>query len=259
MSPIQDIDLYISSMSKSMTDKMFFMDMIPNIGLIVDYGCADGELIKTCNEIDSDISYVGYDIDQDMVAIANNNIGDIGFVTDKWDRCVPRSLKESNSVLVLSSVIHEVYSYGAPDDIHQFWKRVFCSGFDYIVIRDLVPDSSIDRMSHPYDYYNITKNSDRWMIKSFEKVWGSLSNNKNLIHYLMKYRYEKNWDREVCENYFPIYKNDLLNLIPDSYKVNYYDHYILPYVKDTIKNDMGVNLVDNTHVKLIIKRSTKNV
>ncbi|MGA1049083.1 MAG: hypothetical protein ACO3UU_13830, partial [Minisyncoccia bacterium] len=39
---------------------------------------------------------------------------------------------------------------------------------------------------------------------SFEKVWGSIFKDyRNFIHFLLKYRYTDNWEREVNENYLP--------------------------------------------------------
>ena len=45
--PIVNLNRYNLSMSKSLIDKIFFMDKIDDtIKVIVDYGCADGTLIR---------------------------------------------------------------------------------------------------------------------------------------------------------------------------------------------------------------------
>ena len=51
---------------------------------------------------------------------------------------------------------------------------------------------------------------------SFEDVWGPICdvekksiNVKNLIHFLIKYRYQENWEREVRENYLPVTQDKL--------------------------------------------------
>ena len=44
---ITDLDGYLYKMQKSMIDKMFFIDKIfEPVEYIVDFGCANGELIK---------------------------------------------------------------------------------------------------------------------------------------------------------------------------------------------------------------------
>ena len=83
---------------------------------------------------------------------------------------------------------------------------------------------------------------------------GSIGINKNLIHYLLKYRYTENWDRELNENYLPISKEKLLSLIPKNYEVIFYEHYALPFLKEKVREDFGIILKDKTHIKLILKR-----
>jgi len=151
----------------------------------------------------------------------------------------------------LSSVIHEVYSYGA--NIEEFWNTVF--SYDYVVIRDMIPSYSIKRVSE--DYIKILKNSDPDSVKriyEFLDVFGSLYHNENMIHYLLKYRYIENWDRECSENYFSLYLEELMNLIPDNYEIVYQKHYILDFFKNKVKEDFNIDIKDNTHLQMILRR-----
>ena len=70
----------------------------------------------------------------------------------------------------------------------------------------------------------------------------------------MKYKYKKNWKREVKENYFPMPVEELLSRIPKNYEIVYKDVYVLPYTKQSIKNDFDIDINDTTHIKLILKR-----
>lgn len=84
---------------------------------------------------------------------------------------------------------------------------------------------------------------------------GSLKSNRNLIHYLMKYRYKENWNREVRENYFPLSLEGLLSKIPtDQYEIVYFENYILPYTSKKVKEDFGIEIRDNTHIKLLLEK-----
>ena len=42
---ITDISHYRKEMAKSMVDKLFFIDQV-DVGLIVDFGCADGTMLS---------------------------------------------------------------------------------------------------------------------------------------------------------------------------------------------------------------------
>jgi len=74
------------------------------------------------------------------------------------------------------------------------------------------------------------------------------------MHFLLKYKYlQPNWNREVRENYFPLYREKLLSMIPDNYSILYHEHFTLPYIKESVKEDLGIEIKDNTHLKLILK------
>ena len=260
MTPISNYDTYNEGMAKSYEDKLFFMEYIENdesIESIVDYGCADGTMITHMAERLPKLNYFGYDIDPKMVRIANSK--EKVFMADTIWKNITGLIKPEQSLLNCSSVIHEVYSYGTGGEIEQFWNRVKFTGFKYIAIRDFSVSKSINRQVSPNDYKNLFTNStyeQAERIMQFEKIWGPISQNKNLIHYLMKYRYTDNWEREVRENYFPIYFENLLNtlLYDNLYDIVYLNHYILPFTKSKIEKDFNITLTDNTHVQILLKR-----
>ena len=66
---IQSIKDYNARMAKSLLDKSFFLDKI-ECDIIVDFGCANGELLEFISEFSGDKILVGYDIDADMVNLA---------------------------------------------------------------------------------------------------------------------------------------------------------------------------------------------
>ena len=43
---INDLDIYNQRMAAGMADKLFFLDKVPDVNTIVDFGCADGELLR---------------------------------------------------------------------------------------------------------------------------------------------------------------------------------------------------------------------
>ena len=117
-----------------------------------------------------------------------------------------------NALLVLSSVIHEVYSYKDDfyDDVGVFWSDIKRCKFKAIAIRDMSISEkafkSIPTDSVLWVYKNVFC-SDSIMYKgksfseitsSFEEVWGPICdmelrkvNVKQLFHFLIKHSYQE--------------------------------------------------------------------
>ena len=134
MNRISDLDIYLTRMQRSILDKMFFMDKVfEPFKHILDFGCANGELIKAMMPMFPDYEYTGYDISTEMIEAARKNVPDAGFYDD-WDKI---DIPFEDSLINISSTIHEVYSYCDEKDIDIFWDRVFGSGFRYVTIRDM--------------------------------------------------------------------------------------------------------------------------
>lgn len=252
MNQISDINIYTSRMVKSCEDKLFFIDKISKVKNIVDFGCADGSVIREMNKVLPGINYIGYDNNSDMIKIARNKSVDISNIN--YTNIFPKDICNKNSLLNLSSVIHEIYSYCSTDEVKKFWDNVFLSGFDYVSIRDMCISENVYRLTNRTDYWKLINTADKNQIRDFEHNWGSLMRNNNFLHFLMKYKYVENWDREVKENYFPITLEELISKIPSDYEIAYIETYCLPYLKSIVEKDFGININDNTHVKLLLRK-----
>lgn len=256
MENIKNYEKYNSGMKKSIKDKLFFEGLVDNtIDTFVDFGCADGQILKQVHEDFPEWNLRGIDCDEKMRALAEKNcpeaVFDGGIGNSYW-------LDNSTSILNMSSVIHEIYSYVPQNEIDQLWEDIFDCHFKYISIRDLMLSNTAHKKTSIQDihklYRNGIMNADDPYLINFEKKWGSVQLNENLLHYLMKYRYIENWEREVKENYFPITVEDLIGLIPSSYEIVYFNHYVLPFTRDRVMKDFGIEIKDNTHVKILLKR-----
>ena len=250
---IKNYEAYNHRMDLSMIDKLFFVDKVQP-DLVVDFGCASGTLLKNLARFCPDVKRIGFDNDIRMVTEYSCKESPI---TTNWEDILKMVKAAKAPTLILSSVIHEVFHYGSKADIDAFWDKVFNSGFKYIIVRDMVPSRGIDRVSCPND---VKKTYHKFLgskaLTDFERIWGSIENNRNLVHFLLKYRYlEPNWEREVRENYIPIPREDLLAKIPMEYDVVFHEHYVLPYLLQTVKDDTGIELKDPTHLKLILRRN----
>ncbi|KFZ25812.1 MAG: hypothetical protein KQ78_01768 [Candidatus Izimaplasma bacterium HR2] len=243
---INDINSYTDSMKKSLHEKSFFLRKI-KADSFLDYGCADGALLKFIQSLLPECKYVGYDISKEMLERAKQN-SDITF-TDDLDLLSQEKTK--NSALILSSIIHEIYSYADPTE---FWNEVFTKiDTKYIVIRDMMISDSQIKTSNLKDVKKV-KEKNNGNLEDFQDNWGDIALNRNLIHYLLKYRYLKNWNREVKENYLPLTLEQLIAELPENYEIIYIKHYTPRFLKRFVKKDFNIKLKEKTHVKMIIKR-----
>lgn len=250
MEKIQNYNMYTKEMDKSMEDKLFFIDKISAKNLI-DFGCADGTLLKKIRDVDKTINLFGIDSNPNMIIKAQDNLNDALFFVNN----VPNIGKIlNNTALNLSSVIHEVYSYLNDEKINEFWNAVNNSGYEYIIIRDMISADYYGRSSIDDVNKIRIRKEYKEKLNEFERIWGSICERKNLVHFLLKYRYDDNWPREVRENYIPLTKEQLLEHINLSkYQILFNEEYTLPYIKEKVNDEFGINIKEHTHIKLILK------
>lgn len=274
-----NISSYNANMRKGMEDKLFFLNRINTSKhsrvIYVDFGCADGALINTMCSIapkkknyEYPNIYIGYDISDKMIEFAKANFDQVQteneiIFTSKWGD-VENILKTyekdfSTKVLILSSVIHEVYSYGTKKDISEFWNRVLNSGFDYICVRDMMISENYDKPDRTYgptSLKNSVENNYKKSLVEFEEKWGKVEDSKkNYLHFLLKYRWQVNWNRELNENYFPITIEEFLSKLNKKYNINYFERFYVPFLKDCIENDFNIDIskIGYTHIKGIFE------
>lgn len=267
MIDIPNIDAYNREMRKSLIDKAFFLDKIDS-RFIVDFGCGDASLLRLVSDIFPDYTLIGYDNDPRMVEIAEKAVrnGDYQkiIISDDWNEVesITRAARMAShsTTIVVSSMVHEVYSYLSAKEVDEFWDRVWGTGFDHVVVRDMFQWSfKIPMESDPDKVAKVrTVCVDRGIdVDGFESRWGSLTSAKNLTHFLMKYRYVENWDREVEEDYFPISLEQFESITEArgrDYEQVHYEYGPLPFNVRSIERDFGFRYTEPTHLKAIYSR-----
>ena len=258
--PILNLQSYIEGMSYSMADKLFFVDLI-NFDCIVDFGCADGSFLDKLSKLKPGVKIIGYDLDPLMLSQASSKLGKDAILTDSWSEAIRQTTGYKSPLLNLSSVIHEVYSYTKRNsDIGYFWSnQVFGGDFKYISIRDMIPSVAMDKeeiSQFKQDVKNVRMKTDKFYLKSFEENWGSINSNyRTFMHYLLKYKFIDNWDREVKENYLPVSLETIKSKIPGQYKITYEESFVLEHLKKQVKTEFNIDLNHTTHTKMIIKNN----
>lgn len=273
---IKDFTIYNSEMEKGIKDKLFFLKFLDpknTIYRFLDYGCANGKVLEAISNID-EFKYglfCGYDESSDMIKLAlsqwESKYSENAYFSTKL-RDLPKDKRPT--VLILSSVLHEVYSrysevYGTKAWINGFWEDIFNLNTDYIAIRDMCYSEDMYRpvpktlpTINFNDYYKNFKEKTLvrdYQVEDFERKWGNCNNIVTLLHFFLKYRYIANWKREVEENYFSVSDEDLLNRISKSnYNIVYYERFQLPTIYSLTHFRTGYGIDDCTHVKIFLKK-----
>lgn len=257
--PIEDSKSYIDAMALGLIDKMFFVSKIkPDV--IVDFGCADGQLLEAVYNIMPEVKLIGYDISKDMITKAQNRLGDLAIITDDWSLVLNELNSFKKPTLILSSVIHEVYSYATTKYVSEFWSKiVFGPHFKYVSIRDMIPSVSMEKHKiedFRGDVEKVRELSIPRYLNSFESRWGSIeSSYRTFVHYLLKYRYINNWERENNENYVPISLETLIKKVPGNFRIRYQSSYIYKHLSEVVYRDFGIEIDHSTHLKMIIENT----
>ena len=254
MTKINNFNTYNNEMIKSMEDKMHFSrTYLTDIKHLVDFGCANGVFLSFTHSGNHNLDLIGIDMNYDMIKEARKKLPSATFIMSTRP-IVNSTFHYRESALNLGSVLHEVYFYQDEENINQFWDDVTNSGYKYIFIRDMISNLNDERANivDVEKVRNRIEYADR--IKKFEDYHGSIDYQKNLIHFLLKYRFKLNWNREVKEDYLPLSGSDIVDKLKDNYDIIYRKEYVLPFVKSQAFNDFGINIVDDTHIKLVARR-----
>lgn len=243
---MKDIAIYNERMRKSMMDKLFFFDKV-DAEIFVDFGCADGTMIRMMNDIFPEYTYIGFDNAEEMIRLAKLNLHDCPnchFVS-KWEDVISLmqsfNMPEVKRCLVFSSVLHEI------EDKELVFDGLNFDQFDYIAIRDMMyEDSNSIKFSLSALYDKIPDNIKAHFGAEIWHPW-------NMIQAVFKSYYKENIDTEISEDYFSFNQNHLLALQYKHKLTPVYEyHYLLPYWRQTIKKDFGVDLQGvKTHIQVI--------
>lgn len=262
MEQIADYSHYTRLMRNGFYDKLWFVDKIfGDWHTLVDYGCADGFFTKLLGSIYPDKQIIGYDSDPKMVETAQ-------YTGQKMANVTFTNTPPKGDLLVLSSVLHELYSYGTEEEIKGFWQYVYGTGFKFIVIRDMcellqppLPESTLKRCAKKVTDWAY-KNHLLGEIYRFEELFGPIAaSSKNLTHFLLKYLYinSPNWNREIAEDYMSVHILDIINAKPADYEFTHREGYNLPYLRMKWLQDFQIGDIQETHCKIIIEKKHETV
>lgn len=241
MIDITDFKKYLSSLKNTFIDKAFFVEKLPeDINVIIDYGCADGSFLMFLNNIYGDrFEYYGVDNNHGFIEMCNHN----GI---KCVECLDElKVNYEKTCINFSSSLHEIFMYTSPATFFTSLIQQCNKHFPKIIsIRDMYIKNTHDTLDKEfilYCMYHFVKNypakfSD--FLNSFSGI-NFLNDNRECIHFLLKYMYDANWEKEKFEDYLSFTKNyqSLENFFSNHYEKKWNFEYLLPYLMKKWKND----------------------
>lgn len=266
-----NLDIYTEEMSKSVWDKAFFMDKIIGAKLVIDFGCADGAMIRMLAPLFPNTTFYGYDINDDLIIEAWTKLESPAdkntfffhkerTFADRHDSfedmiAMATQYYQPDEICInFSSVLHEVFS-SSPDGKETVRRLIKELQPKYITIRDMYFDYNKNIVTTTQREHIISQlNIDPKYIKEFEKEHSTIAIWRNFIHFLMKYQWKDNgWEQEMKEDYFSWILKDLINLVGD-YTPIFETHYQLPYYTEAWKNLFFIPTL-HTHAQFILRRN----
>lgn len=258
---MRDNTIYTEEMSRSVWDKSFFMDKIIGADVIVDFGCANGAMICYLAPLFPEVTFIGYDIDDELINMAielNHNDRVHFFYGNQLSQLIQyinHNWSSDKVCLNFSSVLHEVFSnHSEGQEAIQF--LVSSIRPRYITIRDMYFNCTRARVGFT-QLDTIVKNAklDENAIEDFEHKFGSILNWKNLIHFLIKYQWINNgWEEELEEDYFSLNFSNFGALLDTDYRLIFNAQYTLPYLTQLWKPYRLKTDFFTTHGQFILER-----
>jgi len=279
MDDIRNIDTYIKGMSATLKDKMWWLDLIPDeIDTVIDYGCAQGDLALL---LPDKYRYIGIDNSSEMLQLArHNHLLHFGRHSEFYPSLIEANGKyePSTTVLVLNSVMHEIFSYLSPAEVHALFEEMFGSGIRCVAIRDMhLPDaeaigrigthSNRERLNQSFRYSNLWTEYMNYVLYD-RYTEGYIQEDKGrgkfegmpvyMTEFLLKYRYVENWKREMREYYLWPWLQMISQYIKADgndhgfYAVAHESEFRIPFIVDKIKEDFDIDFDLNTHRKVLL-------
>lgn len=259
-----NLDIYTNEMAKSVWDKAFFMDKIGDTKCIVDFGCADGAMIYMLAPMFPDITFIGYDSNDELInkALEQNDgpinmLSNVGFYFKNEFHTmidyIHSSYNKDEITINFSSVLHEVFSNTERDSVEKVKTLIKELQPKYITIRDMYYHTEyIDSLDEPTRTSFLTSIPySAIAYHLFINHFGPINNWKSMLHFLMKSQWSNNgYEQELKENYFSWNINDFEKLATN-YNLIFETHYMLPYYIE--KWGLTPNL--HTHAQFILRRA----
>lgn len=261
---MRDYETYYKLMSANIQEKIDFIidELIEDKSYtrVVDFGCADSQVTRALANIFPTIEFIGLDCNQEVIRSnnKNNSINNIDYVCTK-DIDINDMINE-NTLVIFSSVFHEIYSFCEQDEIDQLLSQLLRA--KSVAIRDMIclpTEYNKDVADKIYDVldkkqlYEFAKSKhdvileDDLTVKNFV-----MTDNKLISEFLLKSQYIRNWKEELKEDYFAVDWKAIDKVFMNN---GFFLTYNKIYINEYLDKKLSLHLFTNTtHAKVIYKR-----
>lgn len=270
-----NLTTYTEEMSKSIWDKAFFMDKVPGAKLVIDFGCADGAMIRMLGTLFPDTTFFGYDINDELIdmgrkalttpnvhfyrAMPSPYIVGTPMVFDGFEDLIADAKRYAPDEICInfSSVLHEVFS-STPSGKPVIRRLIEELEPKYITIRDMYWHQVPGAKTLYYEAPTIRAHAEESYLEEYEAKFGTVDSPRAITHFLMKYQWKDNgWEDELKEDYFSYTIEDFLETMCKwQYTTIFENHYQLPYLTEKWQQEYGFFVpYAHTHAQFILRRN----
>ena len=270
---IVDRNGYLARMTGPLQDKLRPTIYFPrNTRAILDIGCADGSVTIEMAKMFPKALVRGIDLDSGFIITAQKNaeaqkvenvVFEQAFIRDVLDR------NDKYDVTSTSSTNHEIAHYD-PDKRRALVVALSRMGSllrdeqSVMAVRDMILHQSMQTATFmmPQVIEKIRQQTEvATQLKDFEDLFGHLRTQEQVNHFLLKYFYTQNWDRELREHYLPYTVEEYNQLLPlMDMQIIHQKYYLLPFLKNKWSQDFGlteaeVNVFGSTGMIIASKKA----
>jgi hypothetical protein len=228
------------------------------LGSITDYGCANGVMLKHLSRAVPHAITIGVDRDPEQINASFSEPGHIDHLfPDMRGAAWTSRVAQGKSLLILSSVLHEVWSECRDaEDVNDWWQCLEQFNFDYIAIRDFGVTEQLHGVLTPGPYLSRAFAKYPGLLLDHTGLYGSSYRMAAFAHFLLKYPYADNWERERREDYTKVTVEDLLALTTFSgrYEIIHQQRTVTKHFVERCKADLNIDVNFTTHIELVLKR-----
>ena len=252
-------EAYYSELDRAMYDKLWWLDKVDDeADTILDFGCSNGAMYESVHAImPQRFRYIGVDNDEQKLRDAIPTPGST--FTDSIEKARELIVPEK-TVLVLSSVIHELYCYLPKAETESLLGSLASLGCRHVVIRDMeFRQTSTGKAEDEKELKALLSKAVPEIFGKWMDLRGE-TDMKGLFEFMLSYIHTANLERELEERYFGM-RTDRIGQIFGGYETVYEHHFLIPYLIRRWKKELFCENAElferlrycfTTHTKLLM-------
>lgn len=256
---MRDFNTYKLNLSKSLEDKLFFLNCIDinEYDFVLDFGCGTGEVLRCIADTmksTTTASLIGYDTNLEMLYYAisktKHHYTNIQYVSDLENLdCLMKD--KQKTLIIFNSVLHEVSEPSQRRIINLLMPR-----FTTVAIRDMKRPLNNEPISNR-TRKRVLNQVAPWQAELFESRWGRIIDKERLYRFFLMNEFVENFESEVEEDYFGVLWSEISWSLESCYEAVYKQSFTLPYRKQQVKKRFNHIMHDITHRKVVYTKKEK--